>query len=486
MSARQSLFGFGLAFVALFAAVAWISSVTLRLDAAEREARRQSTLEENVRLALWRMDSALLPFIARENARVSFASSAPPERVRRIFELDADGELGPLRATDILAELPAGTPSSAMPLATPPAGAPNPAVNEWNLRNASLEGCKQAVTPENRPLTPLWVHGELLLARRTGPRSVQGAWLDWLELQRWLPTTVTDLLPNARLEPANPRDERERRLAALPLKLVPGVLAASPEPAQSSVRLVLLVAWAGLVFATLAVIALLAGTLSLSERRASFVSAVTHELRTPMTTLQTYAEMLVDEKITDAPTRQLYLKTLHDEAVRLGHLVENVLTYSGVERGRTVAATETLQVTALLERFRERLSTRLGRAGMTLEIDCDQSLRVQGAAGPIEHIFFNLIDNAAKYGSGCVSITAVTRGSMVELFVRDQGRGVNADVRGRLFEPFSKSAEHAAGTVPGVGLGLALSRSLARAMAGNLRFLPTEGGACFVLSLRRA
>jgi C4-dicarboxylate-specific signal transduction histidine kinase len=75
---------------------------------------------------------------------------------------------------------------------------------------------------------------------------------------------------------------------------------------------------------------------------------------------------------------------------------------------------------------------------------------------------------------------------MVELLVRDEGPGVSPDVRARLFEPFSKSAERAAGTVSGVGLGLALSRSLARAMGGNLRLAGSTGGACFVLSLRRA
>jgi signal transduction histidine kinase len=335
-------------------------------------------------------------------------------------------------------------------------------------------------------LTPLWVRGELVLARRSGARSVQGAWLDWSQLQRWLPNAVSDLLPHARVEPADPRDQTERRLAALPLKLVPGTLASSAGPEHSSVRPVLAVAWAGLVLAALAVIALMVGTLSLSERRATFVSAVTHELRTPMTTLQTYAEMLVDEKITDAPTRQHYLKTLHQEAIRLSHLVENVLAYSGLERGRTSAATETLQVAALLERFRERLAARLAQAGMSLDIDCSPSLQVQGAAGPIEQILFNLIDNAAKYGAGRVSISAHAREQMIDVLVRDQGPGVSAEVRGRLFEPFSKSAEKAAGTVPGVGLGLSLSRSLARAMAGNLKFQPTDGGACFVLSLRRA
>jgi signal transduction histidine kinase len=122
---------------------------------------------------------------------------------------------------------------------------------------------------------------------------------------------------------------------------------------------------------------------------------------------------------------------------------------------------------------------------MSLTIEVADGLVLSGDAGPIEQIVFNLVDNAAKYGAGRVSIAAVARGAKVELRVRDEGKGVAVEVRARLFEPFSKSAELAAGGQPGVGLGLSLSRSLARAMGGELRLEPGEGGACFVLTLSR-
>ena len=251
-------------------------------------------------------------------------------------------------------------------------------------------------------------------------------------------------------------------------------------------RLVLVVAWAGLLLAAAAVIALLVGTLSLSERRATFVSAVTHELRTPATTLQSYSEMLVDGKITDPARRQQYLETLHREAVRLAHLINNVLAYSGLERGRRVTDLGPLPVGPLLEGMRARLSARAADAGMALELESPGSLVLRGDAGPIEQILFNLVDNAARYGGGRVWISTVARGAKIELRVRDEGKGVSDDVRGRLFEPFSRSAEKAAGSSPGVGLGLSLSRSLARAMGGDLRLEPSTGGACFLLTLKQA
>lgn len=484
MSARRGLLWFGLAFVALFGVVAWISSIALRLETAELEARRQSTLEQSVRLALWRMDSSLLPFIARENARVlddAAIRERPPALVRQFFRMEEDQAVERVRAADLLAALPVEAP----PPATSTTRTMEQDFTEWDLRNASLEGCAQVVSPGRRPLTALWIHGELVLARRTGPRSVEGVWLDWPQLQRSLPEQVGDLLPTARLGPASPRDEAARRLAALPLTLQPGELAVSAPPAPSPVRLGLAVAWAGLVLATLAVFALTAGTLSLSEKRATFVSAVTHELRTPLTTLQTYTEMLASGKITDPATQAEYLATLHQEAVRLTHLVQNVLAFSGVERGQAAAVVEGLELGAVLDRCRERLANRVAQAGRSFVVDGDRALRVLGAMGPIEQILFNLVDNAAKHGAGDVRLSTTERGSMVEVRVIDQGRGVSEEVRSRLFEPFSRSAESAAGAVAGVGLGLALSRSLAQAMGGTLRLEPSAQGACFVLSLRR-
>lgn len=479
MSPRAILIAFGVALLVVFSGVAWISTTALGLEQAELDARRQAALEDTVRLALWRMDTALLPLIARENARSEFEpGAAPPEHVHQLFDLAPSGTLGDLQAAEVFAALPETA------TATSPIAFTDRSSSEWQLRSANLENCREAVGAGAAPLNAIWVRGELLLARRTGEHA-QGVWLDWAELQRWLPGTVADLLPNARVEPAGLHDARQRRLAALPVRLIPGDVSIAAEPQRSSIRMVLGVAWAGLLLAATAVIALLIGTLSLSERRATFVSAVTHELRTPMTTLQTYAEMLVDGKITDADKRQRYLQTLHREAVRLAHLINNVLAYSGLERGRRTTRVEALQVGPLLERMKERLAARVTESGMSLTIEVADGLVLSGDAGPIEQIVFNLVDNAAKYGAGRVSIAAVARGAKVELRVRDEGKGVAVEVRGRLFEPFSKSAELAAGGQPGVGLGLSLSRSLARAMGGELRLEPGEGGACFVLTLRR-
>src|SRR5262249_16819256 len=153
-----------------------------------------------------------------------------------------------------------------------------------------------SVAPEvdTGALTPLWIGDTLLLARRVRVGSavyLQGCWLAWPELRRELLESIKDLLPAAALgRAAAAGADDERRLAALPVRLVPGAVPASePGPAGNSpIRLSLLGAWVSVVMAALSVAALLHGVMSLSERRRVFVSAVTHELRTPLTTFRLY------------------------------------------------------------------------------------------------------------------------------------------------------------------------------------------------------
>jgi signal transduction histidine kinase len=241
-----------------------------------------------------------------------------------------------------------------------------------------------------------------------------------------------------------------------------------------------------------AVAVLLQGTLSLSERRAAFVSAVTHELRTPLTTFKMYSEMLAGGMVPDAARRE-YLGTLCAEANRVNHLVENVLSYARLERGSARSRIEKVTVRDLLQRVKPRLVQRAEQAGMTLQEDADfRALNsvVSVDVAAVEQILFNLVDNACKYAAPTASERIVhleafpENGRFAMVRVRDHGRGISAEAARRLFQPFNKSADEAARTAPGVGLGLALCRRLGRSLGGDLRFNgAVTGGACFELLL---
>lgn len=349
-----------------------------------------------------------------------------------------------------------------------------------------------AIEAQAGAMAPLWVDGRLLLARRlAGDAAIaQGCALDVERLRAALLGEARDLLPDARLTPTAPRDSENRRLVALPLTLDPG----KPQGvtmARSAATRPLALAWIGVLLATIASAALLRGVLRLSERRAAFVSAVTHELRTPLTTFQLYTEMLRDG-MTDESQRVTYLTTLNHEAERLSHLVENVLAYARLERQSLARRAEPTSVADLLRRMRPRLEARAAEAGGRLQVEIAPGLpAARLVTSAVEQIMVNLVDNACKYarrngaaGRGPEVRVAVTgNGRFVEVCVSDDGPGIGADRRGRIFEPFHKSAEDAAGAAPGVGIGLSLSRRLARDLAGDLELERTDHGASFVLRL---
>ncbi|MCL4204009.1 MAG: HAMP domain-containing histidine kinase [Pirellulaceae bacterium] len=367
---------------------------------------------------------------------------------------------------------------------------------------------------------PLWVGQRLLLARRVetgGETVIQGCWLDWPKIKAALLERIEPILPGADLEPVlDPRQVRfSRVLATLPVQLiapdaVPSLHSwSSMEGGESAslegyrgtlpffsqpLRVSLWVAWGFFALATLALAVLLRGVVTLSERRAAFVSAVTHELRTPLTTFRMYAEMLAEGMVVDEGQRNVYLQTLKAEADRLTHLVENVLQYARLERNSQSKRRETIRLNDLLERIEPRLRERAEQAEMTIVIEADAAQRqIQIATDPaaIEQILFNLVDNACKYARASddrrihCRVEADTRAVRIE--VRDHGPGISrADTR-RLFQPFSKSAQAAANSAPGVGLGLALSRRLASQLDGRLTVSRgNEPGASFTLRLPRS
>jgi signal transduction histidine kinase len=342
-----------------------------------------------------------------------------------------------------------------------------------------------------------------VFARRAvidGRDVVQGAWLDWPELRAWLLSRIGDLLPAATLEPVirngeTTSVEAARRLAFLPAQLVPGPVTIAGGTLASPLRISIAIAWVGAAVGFVALALLLRGTIRLSERRGAFVSAVTHELRTPLTTFRMYTEMLASGMVRDEAKRQGYVNTLHQESARLSHLVENVLSYARLERGRAAARVEDTTPGELLGRIEERLRQRAQQGGLTVSIElpdgtADIPLRVDTTA--VEQVLFNLVDNATKYGrrgdgGGEIRIRVEAPSSKrLAIRVTDQGPGLTPAARKRIFQPFSKSATEAAHSQPGVGLGLALCRRLARDELHGDLVLERSGadGTVFRLELR--
>ena len=565
---------FTLCLAILLVAMGWVSWTVLELQHAETDARREAVLEERVRLALWRMDSALGVLIARESGRPYFVYRSHVSATlpyNRLFDVSDDGTAE--RASPLLTEdtpyvllhfqvEPFGTLTSPQvpergalaqlgasrgfgerlnelrsrvspewvrstmastgeaPAIQRIAAAPQDEVARQQSsqmlinaaerqarsrvsRQAQRQDQQRVMPPEpwlrgidEDLFRPVWREDMLLLLRqvRVGREPfVQGCWLDWNAIQVWLEREVADLLPDVRFEPVldNNSKESTRTLATIPVRLVPGQTPVEVPVGSSPIRFTLFVAWGCVVVAIVAVGVLLVGTLALSERRAAFVSAVTHEMRTPLTTFRLYTDSLKRGIVTDEKKRSRYIDTLSAEAGRLGHLIENVLAYARLERHRPQQRAEPTTLDALLERIQPQLTGRAQLAGMELNVDADASVldaRVAVVTSLVEQILVNLVDNACKYAACAdpptIRLDIEVRGDRALLCVRDYGPGIApASVR-RVFQPFNKSSAAAAETAPGIGLGLALSRRLARSLGGDLILDASwTQGAGFELSL---
>jgi signal transduction histidine kinase len=395
------------------------------------------------------------------------------------------------------------------------------------LGSAAAQAAGQAATVAEAegPLRPCWVGKALVLARRVclgRQEQIQGCWLNWEQIRGTLLKGAADLLPEAGLAPAAPPTTAvvgtggtglcenasgppaggapgggEYVLASLPVRLEPGDVPQDVPAERSPVAMSLCVAWTCMLLGAAAVAVMLGKAVSLSQRRGEFVSAVTHELRTPLTTFRLYADMLAGGMVADEAKRGTYLRRLRDEADRLSHLVENVLAYARLAGPRSRAHLESVPVGDIVDRGRDRLAALAERAGMQLLIEADAdalATAVRCNASAVEQVLLNLMDNACKYAGAAedrrIHLQVTLRDRMAVLAVRDHGPGIDRAGRRRLFDPFRKSARQAAHSAPGVGLGLSISRRLARNMGGDLVHTTpaaaggTEGnGASFELRL---
>jgi K+-sensing histidine kinase KdpD len=199
--------------------------------------------------------------------------------------------------------------------------------------------------------------------------------------------------------------------------------------------------------------------------------------------------MLAEGMATDPGKQREYHQVLYRESGRLMHLVENVLSYARLEKGR-YGIREAVAVGEMMDRMLDRLAAHAKIAGMEMVTAIDpmagsRTIRVDCSA--VERILFNLVDNACKYAHTApdrrIHLEVNSDDKWVRITVWDHGPGIRGGNGRRLFRPFQKSAKEAAKSAPGVGIGLSLSRRLAEASGGRLLVEESAEGACLRLDL---
>ncbi len=225
-----------------------------------------------------------------------------------------------------------------------------------------------------------------------------------------------------------------------------------------------------------------------AAQKTSFVANVSHEFKTPLTTIRLYAELLEQGRVRDARQGVQYLNTIGRETQRLARLVNNALDFSRLEQGRKTFAREEVDLKAELVRVLDTQGPRLEEAGMRLVREWPEtSVAVKTDRDAVEQIVLNLVENACKYASdgGEVMVRLEARGAGgVRLSVADRGPGVPGSQREKIFEKFHRVDESLTAEKAGAGLGLSIARQLARGLGGELRYEDRAGGGAeFILEL---
>jgi len=230
--------------------------------------------------------------------------------------------------------------------------------------------------------------------------------------------------------------------------------------------------------------------LKLARQKTDFVSNVSHELKTPLTSIRMFAELLAEGRVSDRTKQRSYLGIITAEAARLTRLINNVLDFARIERGEKKYQFQRCDLVSLMRETAEIYRPHLEANGFRFECELPNAeVHVNGDRDALAQVVVNLLSNAEKYSNGQKEVTLRTRLSAgaprsVEVSVLDRGLGVPAGSAERIFEQFHRAHDSLSNGIQGSGLGLTLARQIARAHGGDVVYAPREGGgSCFTLRL---
>jgi signal transduction histidine kinase len=223
-----------------------------------------------------------------------------------------------------------------------------------------------------------------------------------------------------------------------------------------------------------------------AEMREQFVASVSHELKTPLTVIRMYAEMLMNGHIKDAHARD-YHQTIVNESDRLKHLVNNVLEFSKLEHAPVCYGLQPASLAQIVRSAAAAVEYQLARDGFVLDVLIDEGIpNVPVDTAALEHAIINLLTNARKYSGDSRRIELILKGDSGEALiqVRDWGLGIAPEHHTRIFEKFYRVRSVATDAVTGTGLGLTLVSRIVQAHGGTVHVSSALGqGSTFTIHL---
>ena len=240
-----------------------------------------------------------------------------------------------------------------------------------------------------------------------------------------------------------------------------------------------------LVFGLILTIRSLTREMELSRMKSDFVSTVSHEFKSPLTSIRQIAEMLHSGRVPSEERRQKYYDVLLEQSERLSLLTENVLSFAKME-GKREFVFEQVDLDSLLRNIVSTIQDRVGHDGLAIETEIEKSVpSINADSSAITQAINNLIDNAVKYSgdSKKVFVQAYNDEKSVVIEVKDFGLGIKKEDMDKVFDRFYRGGDELTRTVKGSGLGLTLVKQIVEAHKGSIQ-VESEPGKGSIFSMR--
>ena len=227
----------------------------------------------------------------------------------------------------------------------------------------------------------------------------------------------------------------------------------------------------------------------LAQQKTDFVSNVSHELKTPLTSIRMFADLLAEKRVPDEERQATYLRIIAAEASRLTRLINNVLDFARLEKGAPHGEHAACDLVEAVRDVADTCGPHLEAAGVSFQCEIEaETLPIRGDRDALAQIILNLISNAEKYGGSDILVRVrrqeIATGALGCVDVLDRGAGIPARQVKTIFEPFRRLDDSLSSGIPGTGLGLTLARRMAQVHGGDVTYSARAGGgSCFTLAV---